>query len=411
MKKIISFVGAVIIFNSLLSAQWHKVEQINSEYVYSALFVDNDFFIGGDSLYISRDRGLTWQSTTLNGQAIEITALFKFDSKIFAGTYGNGVYRSTDNGNSWQPYNAGLSGFALYAKKFVNSSDTIFYGSDGGGIYYLTPDSNQWLSYNENLPDNIAYTTNDIAVTSVNLILSAGASGFYYLRSKGSGQWTEKRLQTQIGSFITPNTFLVMDSVVFLGSRFGIYRSSDYGNSWDSVGIRALPLNVVSFTKDNNRIYAGFTRASDFFIWYSDDLGETWNVFDHQFHFLIKLFIYDNKIWAATNDGLWFRELETSSVNPIKTDISFILYQNYPNPFNPLTTIKFLINSIQFVTLKVYDMLGNEIAMLVDKEMPAGTYEIEFNPLSGTKYLASGFYLYQLRVGNYVQTKKMILMK
>ena len=119
MKQIISFVGLIIIFSSQLTAQWQKADQINSQFVYSALFVNNDFFVGGDSLYISRDRGLTWQSATLNGQAIEITELFKYDNKIFAGTYGSGVFISTDNGLSWQSYNYGLSAFALYEEKFV----------------------------------------------------------------------------------------------------------------------------------------------------------------------------------------------------------------------------------------------------------------------------------------------------
>ncbi len=90
---------------------------------------------------------------------------------------------------------------------------------------------------------------------------------------------------------------------------------------------------------------------------------------------------------------------------------NFILYQNYPNPFNPSTGIQYTIGSRQFVQLKVYDVLGNEIATLVSEEKPAGTYEVEFNPASSIKYPASGIYFYQLKAGNYIQTKKMILMK
>jgi hypothetical protein len=98
----------------------------------------------------------------------------------------------------------------------------------------------------------------------------------------------------------------------------------------------------------------------------------------------------------------------------------FALDQNYPNPFNPSTTIKFTISSALgggFTILKVYDVLGNEIAILVNEEKPAGKYEVEFSAIGGSASggnaanLSSGVYFYQLRVGGFVQTKKMILTK
>jgi photosystem II stability/assembly factor-like uncharacterized protein len=397
------------LFSTQLFAQWNKIEEITSPFVYSALFDGDDFFVGGDSLYISRDRGLTWQSTTLNGQTIEITALFKYDNKIFAGTYGSGVFYSSNNGISWQNYNFGLSSFALYAKKFVLSGDTIFYATDGGGIYFLLNNSDTWQSYNQNLPSNIAWTINDLVVTDKNLIASAGGSGFYYLRPKGSPEWIEKRIQTPQGIYTTPNALLSTGNIVFSGSRFGIYKSLDEGNTFDSVGISAMDMSVVSFVKDKNRIYAGYTRSSgnDFFVWYTDDFGDNWNIFDHQFQFLLHLYIYDNKIWAGTNDGLWYKELETTSIEPIEKPNAFNLSQNYPNPFNPSTKISWQSPTGSWQTLKVYDLLGNEIAVLIDEYKPAGFYEISFN----ASELASGMYFYKLQIGNYSETKKMILLR
>ena len=83
------------------------------------------------------------------------------------------------------------------------------------------------------------------------------------------------------------------------------------------------------------------------------------------------------------------------------------LAQNYPNPFNPSTTINWQSPVSGKQTLKVYDLLGNEVATLVDENRNAGSYEVEFN----ASHLASGVYLYRIQVGSYVQTKKMILMK
>lgn len=96
----------------------------------------------------------------------------------------------------------------------------------------------------------------------------------------------------------------------------------------------------------------------------------------------------------------------------------FVLYQNYPNPFNPFTNIRFSISDFGFVSLKVYDILGNEIATLVSEMKSPGNYNVEFSPESGIMNLpavsqgpASGIFLYQLKVGNFTQTKKMLFLK
>jgi Secretion system C-terminal sorting domain/Concanavalin A-like lectin/glucanases superfamily len=86
---------------------------------------------------------------------------------------------------------------------------------------------------------------------------------------------------------------------------------------------------------------------------------------------------------------------------------SFELTQNYPNPFNPSTVIRYAIGSKQFTTLRVYDVIGNEVATLVNEEKPAGYYEVNFD----AGYLPSGIYFYKLQAGNFIQTKKMLLLK
>lgn len=89
----------------------------------------------------------------------------------------------------------------------------------------------------------------------------------------------------------------------------------------------------------------------------------------------------------------------------------FYLGQNYPNPFNPSTRIKYQVSSIAPVTLKIYDILGNETATLVDEVKEAGSYEVEFRSSVGSLQLASGVYYYQLKAGNFMETKKMLLLR
>ncbi len=91
----------------------------------------------------------------------------------------------------------------------------------------------------------------------------------------------------------------------------------------------------------------------------------------------------------------------------ITSNLTYSLRQNYPNPFNPFTTIKYSVPERTFVSLKIYDVLGNEIKILVDEEKDAGNYSVKFN----ASKLASGIYFYKMMTGKFVQTKKMILIR
>ncbi len=149
------------------------------------------------------------------------------------------------------------------------------------------------------------------------------------------------------------------------------------------------------------------------------------------FDFYYEFFIYfDNLYWKVRtlNDGGIGPWSEVNHFNFIYTDVKsedqlpteFALVQNYPNPFNPSTKIIYQLPVSSNVTLKVFDVLGNEVVTLVDEYKPAGNYEIEFSATGGSSsgrnvahesLRASGVYFYQLKAGSYIQTKKMILLR
>jgi hypothetical protein len=89
------------------------------------------------------------------------------------------------------------------------------------------------------------------------------------------------------------------------------------------------------------------------------------------------------------------------------TPAKYTLYQNYPNPFNPSTAIKFALPKPSFVTLKIYDLLGNEVATLVAEKLPAGKHQRVWDATG----LASGVYLYRLQAGEFIQTTKLVLLR
>ncbi len=122
-------------------------------------------------------------------------------------------------------------------------------------------------------------------------------------------------------------------------------------------------------------------------------------------------FINENTGWITGGYGTILKTTTGGNVfiSQTSTEIpeKYSLHQNYPNPFNPSTNIKFDIHKQGITTLKVFDLLGKEMETLVDEQLSVGTYEVTFNANS----LPSGIYFYVLKTGDYVESKKMVLVK
>ena len=223
-------------------------------------------------------------------------------------------------------------------------------------------------------------------------------------------------------------------------------RSTDNGLTW-SQGIRVnqdalnngriqlFPaIHVDKYGGVNIIFYDDRNTTSDslgIFLARSDDGGNTWREFeisDHNFKPTpiagfqgkmgdnISITSANEKLWPVWMDNsvgryqIWTVPIDISTVDvkeehPAKSH--FQLEQNYPNPFNPYTSIQYAAGTRQFVSIKIYNVLGNEVATLVNEEKPAGEYKVEFNGSD----LPSGLYFYRLEAGNYTETKKMVLIK
>ena len=113
-------------------------------------------------------------------------------------------------------------------------------------------------------------------------------------------------------------------------------------------------------------------------------------------------------LYGCIIDGVAYGDTTVLGVEDIQDQPEdFILEQNYPNPFNPSTTITYQVPKLSLVSLKVYDVLGKEVESLVNEEKYPGRYTVNFNASN----LASGVYIYRLRVNDYVSSKKMLLLK
>jgi len=216
------------------------------------------------------------------------------------------------------------------------------------------------------------------------------------------------------------------------GTDLGIFVNSNLAgptNIWfDNNGdLQVIDYNGTAVKRFNssgtfiNNFITGLSQAEgvDFFpngnILIGNGATHSVKMYDSSGNY-IEEFIPNGLGGLMTPNAVVIRETNVSSVSSDGDpgDKSFVLEQNYPNPFNPSTKIKFSVPFVEthrdaslLVTLKVYNVLGNDVATLVDEYKSAGSYEIKFDA-SG---LPSGIYFYELKAGTFVQTKKMILMK
>jgi len=183
-------------------------------------------------------------------------------------------------------------------------------------------------------------------------------------------------------------------------------------NGWNKTVMTALP-DSVDIYRVTTPAVVSVEEKINFLFFYSPGTWER-DILDGHFErfFIVTQEVFNSGSFAY--DAIGFNHPYPNNVEKLKeVPTSFSLSQNFPNPFNPETRISWQLAVGSFVTLKVYDVLGNEVAVLVNEEKAAGSYQVTFNPQLTTnhKQLTSGIYFYQLRAGDFVQTNKMILMK
>ena len=187
----------------------------------------------------------------------------------------------------------------------------------------------------------------------------------------------------------------------------GFYKYFPIGEDFFFVSVKLYKDNVLigeGFLKSEQEVI-DFTEFVVNFDYTTNDIPDLAVI-----EFTIDSSLNDNQLHQGSTwylDSLTFGPLSDIRSESNEVPLMFNLYQNYPNPFNPSTKIKYSVPQTSQVQIKVYDVLGNEIETLVNKEKQTDTYEITWY----AEGLPSGVYFYQLKAGSFVETKKMMLMK
>ena len=358
--------------------------------------------ISGKALYSSTNNGLTWNIMPIVNYAedtfIRTVAVLPSGGLIVYNAY-NGIYITT-NFSTWTSFSTGLTTQSI--KELAVSNNYYFAGGYDGKIYRSPRTSANWMEITDTISPGYCYE----------LFVSASGDLFYlfdeyiYKSTNNGDDWID------VGNGVNGYSFSIAQNSfgdIFVGTNQGVYRSTNAGTSWikDVSGLTDGALSLAIY--GGTTVLAGGYRS----VSRSNNLGQTWAPFTAG--------IENSQIndLVFGNSGVLFASAEhlgvyrtTSSVTSIenaefKQVKDFTLNQNFPNPFNPSTKISWQSPVSSHQTLKVFDVLGNEVATLVDEVKSAGIYEIEFD----AENLSSGIYFYKLQTGSLIETKKMILLR
>jgi hypothetical protein len=333
-----------------------------------------------------------------------VNALIISGTTLFAGTWGgSGIYRSTDNGLSWTSANFGLTNNGVHA---LAVSDTNLFAGTSIGVFRSTDNGSNWTKKSYDLD----FETMSLCFLSTNLFAGTYNGGVFLSTDYGVS-WTSANSGMSGWWF----TALVVSGMNIFAARAyddvhgggGVFISTNTGISWATINDGLPHVNNYVLAVSGAKIFVGTYND----VLFSINNGSSW-ISTNLTYGAISFAVSDTFLFAGTSgDGIWKRPLSemvtTVKDNENNIPMRFSLSQNFPNPFNPSTTISFTLPSKSFVSLKVFDMLGREVATIISEIMTEGTYSRQWN--AGNK--PSGVYFYCLQTDSFTETKKLVLVK
>ncbi|MCB0263765.1 MAG: T9SS type A sorting domain-containing protein [Calditrichaeota bacterium] len=390
-----------------------------------------------------------WLPTSLDNVAVN-DIVFNAQGHIFVATHGDGIFRSTNNGQSWTNLGSGLSTGGILSLA-VDDTGWVYAGTFGDGIFRSTDNGDTWEIASTGILSPFVFTLQK----GINGELFAGTllDGVFRSSNRG-GSWELLDLGLPSPATVYDLQIAASGEIFAAVSNVGIFRSGNDGLEWNTTGLGLEGVDIRTLlAKPNGELFAGAWAQGVFIlppnngIWsqttlsnihimdlvtapngdlfaathgsgvaVSGDNGITWEL---PVGGLFSAGVWslaispDGYLYAGTSGNGIFRTfiplpptaIDTPENEPLPNQ--FTLQQNYPNPFNPTTTIPFQLSQSANVTLRIVDLTGRTVAELLNGRKPAGSHEIEF--FAGN--IGSGIYFYVLTVDGVRESRRMILLK
>ncbi|MFA7201465.1 MAG: T9SS type A sorting domain-containing protein [Candidatus Paceibacterota bacterium] len=375
------------------------------------------------------------------------------DNRIFVGTESDGLYYSPDNGVTWVSLSFPYKQTGMVYK--TNSGD-LYVDASYNGLYRSKNETGNWelVGFQDVEIDRMFEHANGNLLFHISAYNNAVYSSVYtfYLSKDNGSTWKSLPSQNSFSKSLGLGIAIHPNKTIYIGTYQGLYKSTD-GESWSycepgtvyATAIRSNGLiyfttsNEIRTTMDNGttlgivpitqtpfvttKIFKDqqenlFAETSDYtssYLYKNTNGTTTWNLLGELSG--VNTHAYVKQIQMNSFGDIFYVDNgSVFKINQTVTDVAkdsysqpteFHLFQNYPNPFNPVTNITYALTHTEVVHLSVYDLLGNEVVVLVNEIKQPGTYVVRFDGSN----LSSGVYFYSLQMNNYTKTKKFLLIK
>lgn len=335
---------------------------------------------------VAKFDGTTWQVFNTTNSPITSNTIYYITAEktgaIWIGTWSDGVVKY--DGVNWAVYHLTEHGMMNDGVNFIviDENGKKWIGTDLSGLVSI--DNTKWVIEGKGaFTKNMNLSVNSLAFDKNQTLWIAGYHSPNYILSK---------VIDTLWTFFDSTSTLIPPCAAYNGIAV-----DKYNNKWITTRT-----GLLKYNNDSWKLYSKINSPLPV-----ENFGSAY--IDRNNNLVTTLWNYDYPNYYSY--GLWFFNENgvtiTDVSEPKNLPVNYSLQQNYPNPFNPTTTISYQIPHNNKVTLKVFDVLGREIANFVDGYKEVGSYDVKFD----AGKLPSGVYFYRLEVGRFVQTKKMILAK
>ncbi len=417
--KLVAITLFVFLNMNLISQDfWEEVTlPVPGSIVYALGINDNGLVVMGQSnaIFYSSDYGDNWtESTNWPGYFSKCIG-FNSSDDIFVGTQSDGILRSTDGGITFTGINNGLSFLNVWCILILDNDDILL--GTPGGIFKSTDNGNNWAQFGIGLPDD--EIEHLIITDNGDLFAGTYESGVYW-STDGGQNWSERNGGLPDNAMVTAMLEGADDDLFTATFPEGIFHSTDNGNLWEPFN-NGLPFDKLPSENPSFSVVMMIVLIAIVFVFiyyfgcywlnmFGPDMDYAWMELSGGLPDEISISCVgaggpDNRMLIGTYEHGLYRNALAVDIDETSKVCCDLSISNYPNPFGHTTTFNISIPETGFVTIRIYNQLGQEVETVLYERLEKGKHQIEWS----AKGYTSGIYYYKVSSGNITRTDKIFI--